>query len=195
MNVRDLWYKFQLKINLQFIKNSWIDLKRSKAKAFFGIGGITISIILLTAIGMVNDTMSYNYIDSVTNTTGSADIMITKIPQTDITYDPYFDESLIQNELFDVSGVDEFFPRIMSLVKTSSDNTDSNGSLQMYGLNFIQEATNGNIGDLKIVDSDGIETGEIYNGEPNNGECVILWNVAELLNVSIGDYIYIINAY
>ena len=84
MNVRDLWYKFQLKINLQFIKNSWIDLKRNKAKAFFGIGGIAISIILLTAIGMVNDTMSYNYIDSVTNTTGSADIMITKIPQTDI---------------------------------------------------------------------------------------------------------------
>lgn len=191
MNIRDLWYRIRLRINLQFVKNSWIDLKRNKAKAFFGIGGIAISIILLTAIGMVNDTMSYNYIDSVTNTTGSADIMITKIPQTDITYDPYFDESLIQNELFDISGVDEFFPRIMSLVKTSSDNTDSNGSLQMYGLNFIQEATNGNMGDLKIVDGDGIETGEIYNKEPDDGECIILWNVAEMLNVSIGDIIHL----
>lgn len=191
MNIRDLWYRIRLRINLQFVKNSWIDLKRNKAKAFFGIGGIAISIILLTAIGMVNDTMSYNYIDSVTNTTGSADIMITKILQTDITYDPYFDESLIQNELFDISGVDEFFPRIMSLVKTSSDNTDSNGSLQMYGLNFIQEATNGNMGDLKIVDGDGIETGEIYNKEPDDGECIILWNVAEMLNVSIGDIIHL----
>ncbi|MHA1671523.1 MAG: ABC transporter permease [Promethearchaeota archaeon] len=191
MNLKDFWYRIQLKINLQFIKNSWIDLKRNKAKSFFGIGGIAISIILLTAIGMVNDTMSYNYIDSVTNTTGSADIMITKIPQTDITYDPFFDESFIENELFDIAGVDEFFPRIMSLVKSSSDNTDSNGSLQMYGLNFIQEATNGNMGDLKIVNDEGIETGEIYNEEPNNGECVILWNVAELLNVSIGDIIHV----
>ncbi len=191
MNVRDLWYKIQLKINFQFIKNSWIDLKRNKAKAFFGIGGIAISIILLTAIGMVNDTMSYNYIDSVTNTTGSADIMITEIPQTDITYDPYFDESLIQNELSGISGVDELFPRIMALVKTSSDNTDVNGSLEMYGLNFVREATNGKMGDLEIVDDDGIKTGEIYNDEPNDGECVILWNVAEMLNVSIGDFIHL----
>ncbi|MBY9002619.1 MAG: FtsX-like permease family protein [Candidatus Lokiarchaeota archaeon] len=191
MNIRDFWYRLQLKINLQFIKNSWIDLKRSKAKAFFGIGGIAISIILLTAIGMVNDTMSYNYIDSVTNTTGSADIMITKIPQTDITYDPYFEESLIQNELYDISGVDEFFPRIMSIVKTFSTNSNSNGSLQLYGIDFIQEATNGKMGDLKIVDDNGIETGEIYNEEPDDGECVILWNVAELLNVSIGDFIHL----
>jgi lipoprotein-releasing system permease protein len=191
LNIREIWYKFQLKINLQFIKNSWIDLKRNKAKAFFGIGGIAISIILLTAIGMVNDTMSYNYIDSVTTTTGSADIMITKIPQTDITYDPYFDESLIQNELQGISGVNEFFPRIMAVVKTSSDNTDSNGSLEMYGLNFIQEANSGKLGDLKIVDENGVETGEIYIKEPDDGECVILWNVAELLNVSIGDTIHL----
>lgn len=189
MNLRDIWYRLQLKINVQFIKNSWTDLKRSKAKAFFGIGGIAISIILLTAIGMVNDTMSYNYIDSVTNTTGSADIMITKNPQTDISYDPYFDESLIDNELSDISGVEELFPRIMALVKATSDNVNSSGSLQLYGIDFIKEAVNGKMGDLKIVNEEGVETGEIYDDKPDDGECVLLWNAAEALNVTTGDTI------
>ncbi|MHA1343459.1 MAG: ABC transporter permease, partial [Promethearchaeota archaeon] len=38
---------------------------------------------------------------------------------------------------------------------------------------------------------DGNETGEIYEDEPNDGECVILWNVAKLLNVSRGDIIHL----
>ena len=37
----------------------------------------------------------------------------------------------------------------------------------------------------------GIETGEKYTGEPNLGECVILWKIAELLNVTLGDLIHL----
>ena len=140
---------------------------------------------------MVNDTLSYNYIGTVTTTTGSADIMITKVPQTDLTYDPYFDTNIIQEDLANIEGVEAFFPRIMALITSSSDNTDLNGTFQMYGIDFEAEANNGKMGDLLIVDENGEETREKYLGKPNVGECVILWNVAELLNVSVGNMIHL----
>jgi ABC-type antimicrobial peptide transport system permease subunit len=166
-------------------------MKRDKARTIFAIGGISISILLLTAIGMVNDTMGYNYMKIVTNTTGNADIMITRSLQTDLTFDPFFPESLIDNELADIEGVDELFPRVMMLVKVSSDYTNKNGSLQLYGLDFKAEAENGNMGSLLIVDDDGKETEEIYEGEPGDDEVVIFSKVAELLNVSRGQVIHL----
>lgn len=180
-----------MKIRLQFLRQSWLNIKKDRAKAIFAIGGISVSIILLTAIGMVNDSMSYNYMNLITNTTGSSDIIISQKAKTDLTYDTFFNESIINNELADIEGVEELFPRIMMLVKVSSYNTDANGSLQVYGIDFIKEASNGNMGDLKIVDQNGIETEEIYMNEPNMGECVILWKVAELLNVTMGDLVHL----
>ena len=59
----------------------------------------------------------------------------------------------------------------------------------MYGIDFKKEANSGNMGNLIIVDEEGQQTGEIYEREPDNGECVILWNVAKILNVSKGDFI------
>ena len=190
MNIQNLLYKLRLKIKVQFLQQSWLNIKKDRAKVLFGLSGITISIILLTAIGMINDSMSYNYMGVITSTTGSSDILISKAVNTDLTFDPFFDESLIDNELSNIEGVDELFPRIMMLVKVSSDNTDSNGSLQIYGIDFLKEANNGEIGYLNLVDQNGTETGSIYAAEPNIGECVILWKVAELLNVSIGDLIH-----
>lgn len=189
MDLRNFLYRIRKHINLQFFKHSWLDLKRDKAKAIFGISGIAISLFLLTTIGMLNDTVNYNYLLYVTATTGKSDIMITRTIQTDLTYDPFFDETIINNELKNIEGVDELFPRIMMLVTTSSENINTSGSLQLYGLDFEKEATNGNIGNLIIVDDEGSETGEIYDDEPNNGECVILWNTAQVLNVSRGDSI------
>jgi len=66
-------YRIRLKIRIQFLRQVWLNIKRDRAKALFGIGGITVSIILLTAIGMVNNTMSYNYMGLITSTTGSSD--------------------------------------------------------------------------------------------------------------------------
>ncbi|UCC19452.1 MAG: FtsX-like permease family protein [Promethearchaeota archaeon] len=189
MEIRNFLYKLRKRINLQFFKHSWLDIKRDKAKAIFGISGIAISLFLLTTIGMLNDTVNYNYLLYVTSSTGKSDIMITRTIQTDLTYDPFFDENIINNELKDIEGVEELFPRIMMLVETTSENINTSGTLQLYGLDFIKEASNGNMGDLIIVDDEGSETNEIYDDEPDIGECVILWNVAELLNVSRGDTI------
>ncbi|MHA1507161.1 MAG: ABC transporter permease [Promethearchaeota archaeon] len=190
MSIQNILYKLRLKIRLPFLQQSWLNVKKDRAKVLFGLSGITISIILLTAIGMINDSMSYNYMGIITSTTGSSDILISRAVNTDLTFDPFFDESIIENELSNIEGVDELFPRIMMLVKVSSDNTDSNGSLQVYGIDFLKEANNGEMGNLNIVDQNGTETGRNYLAEPNMGECVILWKVAELLNVSIGDLIH-----
>ena len=180
-----------MNIKLQFVKQTWVNIKRDRAKAIFAIGGIAVSIILLTAIGMVNDSMSYNYMGLITSTTGNSDIIISEVSKSDLTFDPFFDETLIDNELQDISGVEEFFPRIMMLAKASSDNINSSGTLQIYGIDFIKEATNGHIGNLNLVNNDGKETGEIYSNKPGNGECVILWTVAQILNISLGDVVHL----
>lgn len=191
MSLQNFLYRLRIKIRVQFLRQTWLNVKKDRAKAIFAIGGIAVSIILLTAIGMVNDSMSYNYMNVITSTTGSSDIIISQKAKSDLTYDTFFNESIIDNELYDIEGVEELFPRIMMLVKVSSYNTDANGSLQIYGIDFVKEASNGNIGDLKITDQNGIETGEIYAGEPSLGECVILWKVAELLNVTLGDLVHL----
>ncbi|MFW9876786.1 MAG: ABC transporter permease, partial [Candidatus Thorarchaeota archaeon] len=191
MEIKSLLYRLRKRINLQFFKHSWIDLKRDKAKAIFGVSGIAISLFLLTVIGMLNDTVNYNYLLYVTSTTGKTDIMITKTIQTDLTFNPFYDENIIESDLNDIEGVDELFPRIMMLVKTSSNHVNMSGYLQLYGIDFEKETTNGNLGELLIVNSNGDETGEVYDDEPNMGDCVILWNVAEILNVTRGDNIYL----
>jgi len=189
MELKGFLYKLRKKINFQFFKHSWLDLKREKTKAIFGISGIAISLFLLTVIGMLNDTVNYNYLLYVTSTTGKSDIMITRTIQTDLTFDLFFDEDIIDEELKDIYGIEELFPRISMLVTTTSNKINTSGSLQLYGIDFIKEATNGNMGDLIIVDDEGKETNEVYDRAPNNGECVILWNVAEILNVTKGDIV------
>ena len=191
MSIQNILYKLRLKLRIQFLQQSWLNIKKDRAKVLFGLSGITISILLLTAIGMINDSMSYNYMGIITSTTGSSDILISKAVNTDLTFDPFFDEALIDNNLSNIEGVDELFPRIMMLVKVSSDNTDANGSLQVYGIDFLKEVSNGQMGNLNLVDQNGTETGSFYSEKPNMGECVILWKVAELLNVSIGDIIHL----
>jgi len=191
MGIKHFFYKLRKRINLQFLKHTWLDLKRDKAKAIFGISGIAISLFLLTTIGMLNDTVNYNYLLYVTSMTGKTDIMITRTIKTDLTYDPFFEENIIDTKLNNIEGVDELFPRIIALVTTSSDKTNASGSLQLYGLDFIKEASNGNMGDLLIVNDEGTETHEIYDDEPDNDECVILWNVSEALNVTRGDIIHL----
>ena len=109
MNLQRFLYKLKNKINLQFIKQTWLNIKRDRAKAIFAIGGIMISIVLLTAIGMVNDTMSYNYMQLITGTTGNADIMVSKRIKTDLSYDPFFPENIIDNDLQNIEGVEEAY--------------------------------------------------------------------------------------
>jgi len=189
MNIRHLIYKLKLRFKFQVLKHSWLDMKRDKAKVIFGIAGIAISLFLLTAIGMINNTLSYNYIGIAINTTGEADIMISRTISADLTYDPFFDEKIIKNDLQNIEGVEAFFPRITMLTQTTSDHINQTARLQMYGMDFESENENGNMGDLVVVDEYGRKTNQIYTDEPNVGECVVLQNVAEVLNVSRGDSI------
>ncbi|GAG49679.1 unnamed protein product, partial [marine sediment metagenome] len=76
MSIQNILYKLRLKLRIQFLQQSWLNIKKDRAKVLFGLSGITISIILLTAIGMINDSMSYNYMGIITSTTGSSDILI-----------------------------------------------------------------------------------------------------------------------
>ncbi|MFW9829139.1 MAG: ABC transporter permease, partial [Candidatus Thorarchaeota archaeon] len=191
MGIKKILYKIKSRINLRFMKHTWLSLKRDKAKALFAVLGIMISIILLTAIGMVNDTMSYNYMQIITSSTGNADIMISKRVQSDISYDPFFAENLIDNDLQNIEGVQEFFPRIMMFIRVSSNYTNKNTTLELYGLDFLKEASNGHMGNLQLVDQYGLTTGNLYLGEPELGQCVILWKVAELMNVTLGDFIHL----
>jgi hypothetical protein len=121
MQFENILYKIRNKIKLRYIKHAWLNIKKDKAKAIFGILGIMTSIVLLTAIGMINDTLSYNYMEIVTSTTGSADIMISKRIQTDLNYNPFFNETIIETNLGDIEGVEALFPRVMMLVRTYSD--------------------------------------------------------------------------
>lgn len=189
MNIRHLIYKLKLRFKFQVLKHSWLDMKRDKAKVIFGIAGIAISLFLLTAIGMINNTLSYNYIGIAINTTGEADIMISRTISADLTYDPFFDENIIKNDLQNIEGVEAFFPRITMLTQATSDHINQTASLQLYGMDFESENENGNMGDLVVVDEYGRKTNQLYTDKPNVGECVILQNVAEVLNVSKGDSI------
>lgn len=189
-NLKILYYKILNRYNLQFIKLSLQDMRREKSKVIFGVSGIAISLFLLTSIGMFNDTMSYNYIRLVTLTTGEADIVITKTVETDLNFDPFFDEDIIDDDLEDIKGVEEFFPRIMLLAKVSSEYADQNVSLEVYGMDFEAEADNGNIGDIVVVDDDGNETDEIIDSKLGYGECILLEKAAELLEVDKGDTIH-----
>ena len=170
MRLENLLYRMRSKIRLRYIKHAWLNIKKDKAKAIFGIAGIMTSIILLTAIGMVNDTLSYNYMEIVTSTTGNSDILISKRIQTDLNYNPFFNESIIETKLSNIEGVEELFPRMMMLVRSDSENIASNYTLQLYGIDFIKESSNGHIGYLNVVDSEGKETGEVYSDEPNMGD-------------------------
>jgi len=79
----------------------------------------------------------------------------------------------------------------MMLVRASSNRSPTNSTLELYGLDFLKETSNGHMGDLVLVDEKGLETGNRYLDEPANGQCVILWRVAELMNLTVGDFIHL----
>ncbi len=183
----------KLKFNLQWLKHSWKDLMRSKAKSLFGVIGISISIALLTGIGMVNDSMNFHYMDMITNQTGSADIWIMKVVSTDISFDINFNYTYVEDALKDVEELEEMFPRLQVLpVDVSNLNRNKNGSIMLYGIDFEREKNSGDIGDLIICDENLTETEEIYEETPENGHSIILKATAINLNASKGDILHVV---
>lgn len=179
--------------NFQWLKHSWVDLKRNKAKTIFGVMGISISIALLTGIGMVNDTMNFNYMDMVTNQTGSADIWIMKTLSTDVSFDLYFNHSYVEDVLKEIEEIEEMFPRLQILpVDVNNLENNISGSIMLYGIDFEREKDSGIIGDLIIYDENLTETDEIYENVPEKGHCIILKATAVKLNTSKGDTLHLV---
>ncbi len=179
--------------NFQWLKHSWVDLKRNKAKTIFGVMGISISIALLTGIGMVNDTMNFNYMDMVTNQTGSADIWIMKTLSTDMSFDLYFNHSYVEDVLKNIEEIEEMFPRLQILpVDVNNLENNISGSIMLYGIDFEREKDSGIIGDLIIYDENLTETDEIYENVPEKGHCIILKATAVKLNASKGDTLHLV---
>lgn len=69
------------------------DLFRQKTRTLFGILGITVSLLLLTSVSIITDSVSYNFIDFLTLDAGTQDMVLSKRPisTNDENFTGYFD--------------------------------------------------------------------------------------------------------
>ena len=181
---------------MNFLRYAWEDLKKQKSKVSFGIAGICISIILLTAIGVLNDSLSASYLDQATQEVGSADIIFTKTLSADITFDPFFDQSIIPEKLVpQVPEIDYFFPRLFMLIQAQRIDPKSGqlnfSQVMFYGLNSTLEANSNKLGYLWLLDENMQRTGEKFVGPIPYGRCILLKGMAMFLNKTVGDNITI----
>ena len=93
---------------MNILKFTWKDFKQQKVRSFFGIMGIAISILLLTTVRILIDSLSFSYLDTTTNQVGSADITFSKTLAADLTFDPYMDQQFLE-ETLDVEEIDYFY--------------------------------------------------------------------------------------
>jgi len=75
---------------MNVLKYAFQDIKRQKVKTVFAVGGIFISVLLLTLVGSLNDSLAYSYLDQATYTVGSADFVFNREQQQDINFNSYF---------------------------------------------------------------------------------------------------------
>lgn len=169
---------------------SWRDFKKQKIKSIFGIIGILVSIFLLSAVGILIDSLSYSYLDVATSQAGSADIDITTNISPNLNFNLFMDEKTIENTLH-VSEIDYYFPRILMLVDAEPfGNTEMKTRIMFYGINTTLEQNSGTLGNLYLCDNYTlVETNQIFKGPIPNGHCIILQGTAKVLNVTAGDWL------
>lgn len=174
---------------MRFIEFAWRDFKKNKVNAMFGIGGILISIFLLSTVAILIDSLSFSYLDMATSQSGSADIMFTRNINLENGLDLYMDQDYIESTL-NIEEIDYFYPRITMLVDVRSDWTLKSSRLMLNGLNSTREQNSNRMGDLFICNPLTLETTEeVYQGPIPEDSCIILKNTAKLLNVTVGDWI------
>ncbi|MHA1339835.1 MAG: ABC transporter permease [Promethearchaeota archaeon] len=174
---------------MRFISFAWRDFKKNKINSIFGIGGITISIFLLSTVGILIDSLSFSYLDAATNQAGSADIMFSKNITPDTSLDLYMDQDYIENTL-NIEEIDYYFPRILMTVQVESEWSEDPKLLLFYGINTTLEQNSGKMGDLYLVNNITFEeTDQIFQGPIPEGYCILLRNTAKILNVTAGDWV------
>ena len=174
---------------MNFLSFAWRDFKKNKVNSIFGIGGIAISIFLLSTVGILIDSLSFSYLDIATNQAGSADLIISKNISPDLGFDMYMDQNYIENSL-KIDEIDYYFPRILMTVSAESVWTTESKLFIFYGINTTLEQNSGKMGDLYLVNNITFEeTNEIFQGPIPDGYCILLKNTAKILNVTIGDWV------
>ncbi|MBD3188255.1 FtsX-like permease family protein, partial [Candidatus Bathyarchaeota archaeon] len=175
--LRDGWNDF---------KYAFRDLGTQKAKTFFGIGGIVISIFLMQVVGAVTDSLSFSYLDAAATNTGAADFIVTSNFET---LDPFMDQYEAPQLLSDVTEIASIHERL--LIPTKADVQDPlpgdppNKSISLYGLD-VQEEHDAGLGWLKYQGNDTRFTQDVPEGF-----CVITPFVQETLHVDVGDNVTI----
>ncbi len=139
----------------------------------------------------LGDSLSYSNLAQVTSSAGSADFLFTKAIVADINYNPYFPQSLIQDELgANVSAIDYYFPRLLYLIPVTSSNSITNETItkqmEYYGLNTTLEENSGEMGNLWIDYANYTRSNEIFEGPIPNGDCILTTFAAKLMNVTAG---------
>ena len=169
------------------------DLKRQKVKTIFGISGIAVSILLLTIVGCLADSLSYSYLDQATNESGSSDIVFQKLSAQDFNYDPYFDQDIVEERLRDkIPEIDQYYPRLNTFISISHFDTVLNKTIKKqiigYGINSTLEQNSGEMGNLWLCDdtSDYAITESSFIGPIKDGSCILTRGAAKLFNLKLG---------
>ncbi|MHA1562011.1 MAG: ABC transporter permease [Promethearchaeota archaeon] len=189
----------QRKEGINVFAYAYQDLKRDKIKTLFGIAGIIVSLFLLTMVGCLSDSLAFSYLDQATVESGSSDIQFSKISsQTDLNFDPYFPENIIEEKLKDIDTIDYFYPRIMYITSASFpdptlDNLIVTKKLFTYGINTALEQNSGKMGNLWICENNEEyeRSDEIFHGPIQNGSVILTKGAAKLFHIYAGDYISI----
>lgn len=174
---------------MNLMEFSWRDFKKNKVRAIFGIGGIAISIFLLSTVGILIDSLSFSYLDLATSQAGSADIMFTRNVQFEGNLDFYMNQTYLEDTL-DVDEIDYFYPRILMLVDVQGQYSEDKSRQIFYGINSTLEQNSGRMGDLLLCDPVTLEeTDEVYQGPIPDGKCIILKTTAKSMNLTVGDWL------
>ncbi len=168
---------------------AWRDFKKQKLKSVFAVLGVMIAIFLLTAIGMLIDSLSYSFLDVATATSGSADLSISKSISPDLTFNPYLNHTYVEMNA-DIDEIDHYYPRILNFIDMENEQTIGDPTRVMfYGINVTLEQNSGKMGDLVLCDPITLEeTQEIYEGPIPTGRVIILKNTAKIYSLSVGDW-------
>ncbi len=181
---------------MKIVRYTFQDLKKQKVKTLFAIAGVLVSIFLLTVVGCLSDSLSFSYLDQATNESGSADITIDKISAQDLNYDPYFDETIIQEQLEGkIENIEHFYPRLFSLFSVEKYDEvlklDIKRQIIGYGINTTLEQESGEMGNLWICQNtlEYERTDEIFKGPIREGYVILTRGAANLYHAYEGDEI------
>nr|MDO8109531.1 ABC transporter permease [Candidatus Sigynarchaeota archaeon] len=179
-----------------FFRNNWNDfvyafkdLKTQKAKTFFAIGGIMLSIFVMQVVGVLTDSLAYSYLDSSATSAGAADFMITKNLQLNIGFNPYMNQTIVQSQLDTISEIESVYPRLLLMpiadVINPGPADKPDRTITFYGLD-VQGEHQGGLGRFKYVGNSSY-----FDRSIPDGFCIISPFIRDTLHVNVSDQVTI----